>query len=256
MGKLDGKVALISGGASGIGKRACERFAEEGATVAVADLVEDGARATAESLGGDAAGFQVDVGDSGSTAQLLDAVTERYGRLDILVNNAGVTIVGATHELEEDDWDREMRVNLKGVYLMSKAAWPHLVSSKGVIVNTSSAAALWAIPADAAYCASKAGVLMLTKCMALDGAADGVRANCVCPGFIDTPMIRSYFADQPDPEGARAFAEGIHPLGRLGQPTDIAEAMLYLASPEASWVTGTALSVDGGLTSGVWAPPA
>jgi NAD(P)-dependent dehydrogenase (short-subunit alcohol dehydrogenase family) len=111
---------------------------------------------------------------------------------------------------------------------------------------------MWAIPADAAYCASKAGAIMLTKCMALDGAKAGIRVNCVCPGFTETPMIEGYFADQPDPEAARAFATGLHPLGRLGKPRDIADAFVYLASADAAWVTGAALVVDGGLTSGIW----
>ncbi|TKV58407.1 glucose 1-dehydrogenase [Nakamurella flava] len=251
-GRLEGKVALITGAASGIGRRTAERFADEGAIVVVGDLDEAGALAAAEHLGRDALGLRLDVTDADSVAAAVASVVAQRGRLDVLVNNAGVTITGAAHDLAEDDWDREMRVNVKSVYLMSRAAWPHLVASKGNIVNTASIAALWAIPADAAYCASKAAVLMLTKCMALDGARDGVRSNCVCPGYTDTPMIQGYFADQTDPASARTFAESIHPLGRLGQPDDIASAMVYLASDDASWVTGSALTVDGGLTSGIW----
>jgi NAD(P)-dependent dehydrogenase (short-subunit alcohol dehydrogenase family) len=252
MGRLDHKVTLITGGASGIGRRTSERFAEEGALVAVADINGAGAQETASTLGNSAIGMSVDVTDRGSAVAAVAGVLEHFGRLDVLVNNAGVTIVGGVHELEEDQWDRELAVNLKSVYLMSKAAWSHLVTTKGTIVNTASIAALWAIPSDAAYCASKAGVLMLTKCLALDGASLGVRANCVCPGFIDTPMIEGYFDDQPDPAVARRFAESIHPLGRLGYPVDVAEGILYLASEQARWVTGTALTVDGGLTAGVW----
>lgn len=251
-GRLEGKVALITGAASGIGRRTAERFADEGAVVVVGDLDEAGARAAAEHLGRDALGLRLDVTDADSAAAAVATVVAQRGRLDVLVNNAGVTITGSAHDLTEDDWDREMRVNVKSVYLMSRAAWPHLVASKGNIVNTASIAALWAIPADAAYCASKAAVLMLTKCMALDGARDGVRSNCVCPGYTDTPMIQGYFADQTDPASARTFAESIHPLGRLGRPDDIASAMVYLASDDASWVTGSALTVDGGLTSGIW----
>ena len=252
-GRLKGKVALVTGAGSGIGKRTALRFAEEGALVAAADVRGETAEATAREIGGDALGLSLDVTSTPSIEAGLAALLERFDGLDVVVNNAGVTIVGAAHELDEDEWDRELATNLKSIYLVSKAAWPHLVArGGGAILTTASIAGIWAIPADAAYCASKAGAIMLTKCMALDGAKAGIRVNCVCPGFIETPMIQGYFADQPDPEAARAFAVGIHPLGRLGEPRDIADAFVYLASDEASWVTGTALVVDGGLTSGIW----
>jgi NAD(P)-dependent dehydrogenase (short-subunit alcohol dehydrogenase family) len=250
--RLGGKACLVTGAGSGIGRATAHRFAEEGGKVAAADLRGDAADATAAELGGDAIGVEVDVTSAESVAACVDRVVDAFGSLDVVVNNAGVTIVGAAHDLDESDWDRELATNLKSVYLVSKAAWPHLVESRGAIVNTASIAGLWAIPADAAYCASKAGVVMLTKCMALDGANDGVRVNCVCPGYTETPMIAGYFADQPDPDEARTFATRLHPLGRLGDPNDIADAMVYLASDEACWVTGTALVVDGGLTSGIW----
>ena len=183
----------------------------------------------------------------------MQAAIEAFGGVDVVVNNAGITITGAAHDLTEDDWDRELAINLKSVYLVSKALWPHFLErGGGSIVSTASIAGLWAIPDDAAYCASKAGVIMLTKCLALDGAKAGIRANCVCPGFIQTPMIDGYFSDQADPAAAREFAVGLHPLGRLGDPRDIADGFVYLASDEARWVTGTALTVDGGLTAGIW----
>jgi NAD(P)-dependent dehydrogenase (short-subunit alcohol dehydrogenase family) len=252
-GRLQGKVALVTGAGSGIGRETALRFAQEGARVCAADLRGDAARQTAAEIGGDAVGLDLDVTSGESARAGLDAVLERFGGIDVLVNNAGVTIVGAAHELEEDEWDRELAANLKGIYLVSKAAWPHLVArGGGAILVTASIAGFWAIPADAAYCASKAGAIMLTKCMALDGAKAGIRVNCVCPGFTETPMIEGYFADQPDPEASRAFAVSIHPLGRLGKPRDIADAFVYLASDEAAWVTGTALVVDGGLISGIW----
>jgi NAD(P)-dependent dehydrogenase (short-subunit alcohol dehydrogenase family) len=252
-GRLAGKVALVTGGGSGIGLETATRFAAEGARVAIADLHAESALQAAEALGGDALGLELDVTSSTSVEGAVDRVVEQLGGLDVVVNNAGVTIVGAVHEIGEDDWDRELATNLKGIYLMSRAAWPHLVArGGGVLLQTASIAGMWAIPSDAAYCASKAAAVMLTKCMALDGAKVGIRANCVCPGFTETPMIEGYFAAQPDPEVARAYATTLHPLGRLGRPSDLASAFVYLASDDAEWVTGTALVVDGGLTAGIW----
>jgi NAD(P)-dependent dehydrogenase (short-subunit alcohol dehydrogenase family) len=251
--RLQDKIALVTGGGSGIGRETALRFSAEGALVAVADVRAEAARETAASIGGEALGIGMDVTDAASVEAGIGAMLERLGGVDVVVNNAGVTIVGAAHDLAEDDWDRELAANLKSIFLVSKAAWPHLVArGGGSILVTASIAGMWAIPADAAYCASKAGAIMLTKCLALDGAKVGIRANCVCPGFTQTPMIDGFFADQPDPEAARAFAVSIHPLGRLGAPRDIADAFVYLASDEASWVTGSALVVDGGLTSGIW----
>jgi NAD(P)-dependent dehydrogenase (short-subunit alcohol dehydrogenase family) len=252
---LRGKAAFITGAGSGIGRAIARRFAEEGAMVVAADLVAETAAETARLIsdqGMQAIPICVDVTDAAGVEDALAQTVKELGGLDAVVNNAGITIVGAIDELSIDQWDREFDINLKSVFLVSRSAWPRLRQrGGGCILSTASIAGLWAIPHDAAYCASKAGVIMLTKCMALDGARDGIRVNCVCPGFVKTPMIDGYFADQPDPEAARAFATGLHPLGRLGEPVDIAEGFVYLASEEARWVTGTALVVDGGLTSGI-----
>jgi NAD(P)-dependent dehydrogenase (short-subunit alcohol dehydrogenase family) len=260
MARLEEKVALVTGAGSGIGRMTAQRFAAEGATVMAADLDEASAHETARLItadGGRADALRMDVTDSGEVEAGVARTVDRLGGLDSVVNNAGITIVGAAHDLDEDDWDRELTINLKSVYLVSKAVWPHLKArGGGAIASTASIAGQWAIPADAAYCASKAGVIMLTKCMALDGAQDGIRANCVCPGFIQTPMIDGYFADQEDPDAARRAAVGLHPLGRLGAPRDIAEGFVYLCCDESAWVTGTALVVDGGMTVGIVPPPA
>lgn len=253
--RLKGKIALVTGAGSGIGRRTAQRFAEEGAAVMVADRDSEGASQTAKTIseaGGDARSVEADVTDKDQVEQMVTATVDAFGGLSCVVNNAGVTIVGAAHEIDESDWDLELAVNLKSVYLVSKAAWPHLEKAGGgSIVSTASIAGLRAIPDDAAYCASKAGVIMLTKCMALDGADAGIRVNCVCPGFIQTPMIDGYFADQADPEESRKAAADMHPLGRLGDPLDIADGFVYLASDDARWVTGTDLVVDGGLIAGI-----
>jgi NAD(P)-dependent dehydrogenase (short-subunit alcohol dehydrogenase family) len=254
--RLADKTALVTGGGSGIGRETALRFAAEGAKVLVTDIAGDRAEETAGLIadqGGAALSRPMDVTRSADAEAGLEFMAAEFGRVDIVVNNAGVTIVGAAHTLPETDWDKELAVNLKSVYIVSKAAWPYLeAGGGGAIVSTASIAGMWAIPDDAAYCASKAAVIMLTKCMALDGAKARIRVNCVCPGFIQTPMIDGYFADQPDPEAARRFAAGLHPLGHLGEPIDIADGFVYLASDEARWVTGTALVVDGGLTAGIW----
>ena len=239
MARLDGKRALVTGGGSGIGAAIASRFREEGAAVLTADVVD-----------GD---LECDVRSRASVEACIDAVVGRLGGIDALVLNAARPVVGAVHELDEAEWDDGLATNLKSIYLCAKAAWPHLVESRGSISITASVVGLWGSGGQAAYCASKAGAVMLAKCLALDGAKAGIRANCVCPGFTETPMLERFLAGQPDPEATRAWAAGLHPLGRLGAPRDLAEAFVYLASDEAAWVTGTALVVDGGLTAGIWA---
>ena len=244
---------IVTEAASGIGGETAIRFAEEGAVVVCADLDGAANRAVADEIsgqGGTAFSVQADVTDSGDVARLIEDSVAACGNIDVLVNNPGVTILGGVAELSEAAWQREINTNLSSVYRTSKAIWPHLVATGGgAILSTASIAGILAAPQDAAYVASKAGLIMLTRSMALDGAPDKIRANCICLGFVDTPMFDGFLAVQPDPEAARARATGRTPLGRIGTPHDIANGFVYLASDDAAWITGTALVIDGGVTA-------
>ncbi len=237
MGRLDGRRALVTGGASGIGAAIVTRFRAEGAETLALDL-----------QGGD---VTADIGDGAAVTRAVEEAVERLGGLDLLVLNAARPCVGALWELDDATWDDAVAINLTSVHRFLRAAWPHLKASRGTVLLTGSVVGLDGSANQAAYCATKAGVVMLTKTIALDGAPHGVRANCVCPGFTQTPMLDAFLAEQEDPDAVRAYAEGLHPVGRLGTPDDIANAFVYLGSDEAAWVTGVALPVDGGLLAGI-----
>ena len=236
--RMAGKKALVTGGASGIGAAVVRRFQEEGAEVVSADL-----------KGGD---LTCDVRSSEQVEAAVAETVERLGGLDTLICNAGRTVVGRLHELPEEDWDDGFDINLKGIYRCVRSAWPHLATSGGTITSTASVVGIWASEGQAAYCATKAGVIMLTKCLALEGAREGIRANCVCPGFTDTPLLKTFIQQQDDPAAVREAAVALHPVGRLGTADDIAESIVYLSSEESSWVSGVDLRVDGGLATGIW----
>lgn len=249
---FENKVVLVTGGGSGMGRASALRFAELGARVAVADLRGPAAQEVVDEIGDRAMALTMDVGRSSSVNAAITEVVARFGQLDVVVNNAGMLMPGTAVALEESDWDRAFDVNVKSVYLVSRAAWSHLAATKGNIVNLGSINATVGMEGNIAYCTAKAAVVMMTKCLALDGARDGIRVNTVCPGWIRTPMTDGYFDSQTDPDAARAVVAGKTPLGRLGRPGDIANAIVYLASDAAEWVTGTALVADGGITAGVW----
>jgi len=250
--RLSGRRTLITGAAGGIGRAVAERCVAQAARVVIMDVDCDAAQATATDLGAEL-GLGGDVTDAGAVERAVAEAAAALGGLDGVVNNAGIPMTGTVAELDEDDWDRVLAVNLKGAYLVSRAAWPHLrAGDGGVIVNTGSIAGMWATENQPAYAAAKGATIMLTKCMALDGAREGIRVNSVSPGFIETPMLERFMADQPDPGAVRDALTGRAPLGRLGTPLDIADAFVYLLSDEAGWVTGTNLVVDGGVTSGIW----
>jgi len=249
--ELEGKVGIVTGAGSGIGRAIAMLFAKEGAHVVVADLADGVGRETVKLIqkaGGSALFAHCDVSKARDAESAIRATLEKFGGLDILVNNAGIEVAGTVVELSEADWDRVLNVNLKGVFLMSKHALPELSKRGGVIVNTASTAGFTSYPRCTAYCSSKGAVVSLTRAMALDHAKDGIRVNCVCPGAIDTPLHQKYLAALAPTirEGYVRKQIASHPIGRIGRPEEIAEAVLFLASAKSSFVTGAALIVDGG----------
>ncbi|MCR5880829.1 SDR family NAD(P)-dependent oxidoreductase [Phenylobacterium sp. J367] len=254
MDRLKGKAAVVTGGAVGIGKACATRMAEEGAQVAIFDLDCERGEALAGELGrgGWKAKFwRCDVSVEAEVKAAIDAAASQFGRLDVLINNAG--IAGAnkpTHELTEAEWDRVQAVNVKGVFFATKHAIPHLkASGGGSIVNLSSIYGLIGAGDVPPYHASKGAVHLMSKNDALIYAPDRIRVNSVHPGFIWTPMVEGFLADQDDQAEARKGLDALHPLGHVGEPDDIAWACVYLASDEAKFVTGTELVVDGGYTA-------
>jgi NAD(P)-dependent dehydrogenase (short-subunit alcohol dehydrogenase family) len=241
------KTALVTGAGSGIGAAIGARFVTAGYRVALFDINEQAAQETSARLG--AAGKSLAIaGDVSSEDDVRAAVrmtVERFGSLDVLVNNAGIEIYGTVVELTSEQWDRQIAVNLKGAYLFSKYAIPEMRHG-GAIVHISSAHAHVSWPRCSAYDASKAGLIGLTRAMALDHGRQGIRVNAICPGYIATPMLEKAFATG---EADLEVVLKIHPLGRIGTPLDIAEATLFLASDAASFISGTALNVDGCLTA-------
>ena len=252
--QLEGKVALITGGASGIGRATALLFAREGAAVAVVDVDEAGARAVARAVldaGGQAIAVGCDVSQARDCRRAVEATVEAFARLDILFNNAGIIRRADVVETAVEEWDRVMAVNARSVFLMSKYVVPVMAPrGGGAIVNTGSGWGLVGGRDAVSYCASKAAVVNMTRAMALDHGPQGIRVNCVCPGDTDTGMLRRE-AQQLGADEAQFLAEAAdRPLGRIGTPEEIARAVLYLASEDSSFVTGAILVVDGGGLAG------
>ena len=236
--RLQGMVAVVTGGASGIGAASATRLGAEGATVVTVDVA-------------DGADRQLDVRDEEAIAALFADVVAEHSRVDIVVNAAGVAGGGPVHILDETEWDRVVDINLKGTFLVAKhAAIAMLPLKSGSIINIASIEGLEGTEGGSSYNASKGGVVMLTKSIAIDYGRRGIRVNCICPGAIDTPMLRSII----DPDGMASYTERMreeHLLGRFGQASEVAAAVAFLASDDASFITGHALVVDGGFTAGL-----
>lgn len=255
MDRLSDKVAIVTGGGSGIGRATALLLAEEGARVAVADLSAEAAQTVAGDItkaGGEAVPVIVDVSSSGDAAAMVDQTMDAFGALHILYNNAGVDSSGDVVDGDEDDWDRCLGVNAKGTFLCSKFAAPAIESSGGgAIINQGSVAALVGVPNFAAYCAAKGAVVSLTRSMAVDLAPRRIRVNCICPGTVFTPLMEPMLAARGggDLDKGLELTIAKYPVGRLGEPEDIARVALFLASDDAAFVTGSIYTADGGMTA-------
>lgn len=250
MGRLEGKTVFITGAASGIGAASARLFAAEGAALALSDLTSIPTDLV-EALSGAVklTAHSIDVRDESGIRATVAEVISAHGRIDVLLNAAGVSGYGAAHELDAEEWDRIVDINLKGSYLVAKHVLPSMLRNQsGNIIHIASVEGMTALNQQLAYNASKGAVIMMTKNMALDYGVEGIRVNCLCPGLIDTPMTA--MLREPDLHAVREKMVGLHALKRAGRPEEVANCALFLASDESSFVTGSALVVDGGWTAG------
>jgi NAD(P)-dependent dehydrogenase (short-subunit alcohol dehydrogenase family) len=242
--KLTGKIALVTGGSRGIGLATAKILSENGAIVAITAKDKDRLENAVKGIP-NAIGIAANIRNSKDVKNVVNKIIEKFGKLDILVNNAGIfPKIKQLHEIDEDEWNEVLDVNLTGQYRFTKEAIPYLQKTSGSIINISSDAGIKAYQgfnADA-YSASKAALILLTKCWALEYSKDKIRVNCICPGVVDTDMTKPFLKSEKDKE----FMNSEHPIGRIGQPSEIGKAVLYFASDDASWTTGAILTVDGG----------
>ena len=249
MQKLEGKVALVTGAGSGIGRATATCLANAGAKLAICDVNESGLEETIKELPNNtkAIKFAFDVSDSNGCNSAVKECLDHFGRLDILCNIAGVILCQHLAKITDEEWQRLLSVNLSGVFFMCRSGMPSLIKSKGCIINMASSAGREGQAYNSAYCATKAGVIMLSKSLALEFAAEGVRVNAICPGMVDTPLTQNFSF----PENANEqLLSRLSPLLEGAKPEEIGEMVVYLASPEARFITGADLPIDGGQTSG------
>jgi NAD(P)-dependent dehydrogenase (short-subunit alcohol dehydrogenase family) len=254
--KLKDRVAVITGSGSGIGRASAKEFAKEGARVVVADIKLNGAQETVkqiEETGGMARAVCVDVAKADSVQKLVEETLRAFSQIDILFNNAAIQVNKTVEDTTVEEWDREIGVNLGGVFLCSKYFLPHLKKTKGCIVNMASVNGFFVEPMCAGYCATKGGIIALTKAMAIDHGKEGIRVNCICPGYIDSGLAWDYFEIQSNPAAAREAAGKLHALWRIGRPEEVGRLAVFLASDDASFMTGSAVVVSGGFGFGL--PP-
>lgn len=244
--RLAHKVAIITGGGSGIGKAIAAAFVREGAQVVIAGRDRKKLERAAGEVGANCLAVAADVSRAADAQRLAAATVERFGRIDVLVNNAAVLLPGTAESISEEDFDQTLSVNVRGLWLMSRVVLPQMrAGGGGSIINIGSVLSTLGARNRVAYAASKGAVLAMTKAMALDHAAENVRVNCICPGIVETEMVASFNLD----EGARRQRLAMHPVGRFGQPEDVAGLAVFLASDESRWITGTAQMVDGGYSA-------
>lgn len=251
---LSEKITLVTGAASGIGEAIAFTLAKAGAFVYVADIDETNGERVIDKIKNDgwqAVFLKLNVAENDDCLKAAETVHKNHGKLDILVNNAGIGHVGTIEDTTIDDLDKLYAVNVRGMFSLTKAFIPAMLERRhGVIINTASVGGVVAVKDRLAYCTTKFAVVGFTKCLALDHALDGIRANCICPGRVETPFVKARIAEYPNPEQAYREMAASQALGRMGTPEEIAASVLYLASDEAAFVTGTALLIDGGFTVG------
>lgn len=245
--RLKNKIAIVTGAGSGIGRACAVALAHEGAKVTLVGRREDRLKEVAREIGDSALVLAADISKKLEIDRVIEQTVGRFGGLNVLLNNAGVLHVGTVEQITEEQWDETFNINVRGLWLLSRAVLPHMrKAGGGSIINIASVLGINGARNRASYAPSKGAVVLLTKCMAIDHGQENIRVNAICPAFVETDLTAAIIKKAPDPEAVRRERIGVHPIGRLGKPEDIAGLAVYLASDESSWVTGAMFPVDGG----------